>query len=59
MESCQLAFEAFAKAPIFTVVPVLLLAFVLWSPWSPARFYLHHDHEHLDLPSGRADPGKR
>ena len=48
METCQLALEAFVKTPIFFVVPVLLLAFVMWSPWSPSRFYHHHDHEHLD-----------
>jgi len=47
MEVLQLVLEVFVKTPAFLVVPLLLLVFVFRSPWSPSKFYVHHDHEHL------------
>ena len=37
------------NAPLLFLVPLLLLAFIIWAPWSPKNFYLHqHDYEHLE-----------
>jgi hypothetical protein len=41
--------DAFLNAPLLFLVPLLLLAFILWAPWSPKNFYLHqHDLEYLE-----------
>ena len=41
--------DAFLNAPLLFLVPVLLLAFLVWAPWSPKNFYLHqHDWEQLE-----------
>ena len=46
MEILSLVVEAFQNSPVFFIVPIGLVAFVLWSPWSPDRFYIHHDEPH-------------
>jgi len=45
----QSVLDAFLNAPLLFLVPLLLLAFIIWAPWSPKNFYLHqHDFEHLE-----------
>jgi hypothetical protein len=44
MDMLQLVLEAFLRSPILFVVPAMLIAFVIWSPWSPPQFYHRHDH---------------
>lgn len=48
IEILQAILEAFQTAPLLFLVPLLLLAFIVWSPWSPQNFYIHHDLAHLD-----------
>jgi hypothetical protein len=49
IETLQSVSDAFLNAPLLFLVPLLLLAFILWAPWSPRNFYLHqHDLEHLE-----------
>lgn len=49
IEILQSVLDAFSNAPLLFLVPLLLLAFIIWAPWSPKNFYLHqHDFEHLE-----------
>ncbi len=49
MEILQLTLEAFQNSPVFFIVPLGLIAFVAFSPWSPERFYVHNDHHSIDV----------
>jgi hypothetical protein len=48
LEILQLTLEAFQNSPVFFIVPLGLIAFVAFSPWSPERFYIHHDQHSVD-----------
>ncbi len=39
MEVFQLISEAFMRAPFLLLVPVALVGFMLWHPWSERKFY--------------------
>ena len=39
MEVFQLVSEAFSRAPFLLLVPLSLLAFIWWHPWSERKFY--------------------
>ena len=48
MEVFQLILEAFVRAPFFFLVPLAVIGFILWHPWSERRFY--HSPEDVDDP---------
>lgn len=39
MEVFQLVAEAFIRTPLLLLVPVALLGFMVWHPWSESKFY--------------------